>query len=62
MYLNNKDTANSWEVRLAKEKYYKKPVSLFKFGARKRTLKLQTVPTLTCPLSLSDKTKKKGYT
>ena len=27
------------------EKYYKKPVSLFKCGSGKRTLKLQTLPT-----------------
>ena len=48
------------------EKYYKKPVSLLKFGGRKRTLELQTLRLkclhLTSPLSFIDKTKKKRYT
>ena len=44
------------------EKYYKKPVSLLKFGGRKRTLDLLKCLHLTCPLSFIDKTKKKRYT
>ena len=62
MNLNHKDENSSWEVRLAVEKYYKKPVLLFKFAGVKRTLKLWTVPTLNYQLRLTDKTKKKGYT
>ena len=51
MNLSHKDTTNSQEARLAMKKYYKKLVSLFKFPVGKRTLKLQTFPTLNLPIT-----------
>ena len=51
MNLNHKDTTNSYEARLTMKKYYKKLVSLFKFPIGKRTLKLQTFPTLNLPIT-----------